>query len=166
LASDNSVNARIEEIVSDRKHTRRFVSQLGERVIETPRGHTVIGTVEGQLRIWSDDLDQYMAELARLRRDGWGVDPGLNGGYVSVALCRSDRPIGATPTNRTKRGGLSDRDWDVLFGVILGETSRQMSDRLGLSVRTVGVYRTRVRKRLGLPPGAAIRYSARQATAA
>lgn len=44
---------------------------------------------------------------------------------------------------------LTDREWEVLRGILGGETSRGIAGRLGLSPRTVESHRLRLRRKLG-----------------
>ena len=46
--------------------------------------------------------------------------------------------------------GLSSREGDVLTGIVAGETVRETSSRLGLSMGTVSTYRSRICKKAGV----------------
>lgn len=46
--------------------------------------------------------------------------------------------------------GLSEREREVLIGVARGHTSQELADALGLSVKTVESYRSRMMQKLGL----------------
>ena len=51
---------------------------------------------------------------------------------------------------------LSQREWQVLRLVAQGHANREIAERLGLSVKTVETYRTRLAEKLGLRTRAAI----------
>ena len=59
---------------------------------------------------------------------------------------------------------LSERKIDVLVGVRYGFTSREIAEILDLSVRTIGAYRTSIRRTLGMPPRASLGLPASNAT--
>ena len=50
-----------------------------------------------------------------------------------------------------KIGDLSPREREVLDGLVRGEPHKQIAHRLGISVRTVELHRTRMLHRLGTP---------------
>ncbi len=54
------------------------------------------------------------------------------------------------PGRRPGRGGLSDREREVLGRLALGHTNREIAVQLGLSVKSVETYRGRLTKKLGL----------------
>jgi DNA-binding NarL/FixJ family response regulator len=55
---------------------------------------------------------------------------------------------------------LSARERDVRVGVNFGYTSKEIAEILGISFRMVGVYRTSIRRTLGMAPGASLRFPA------
>ena len=58
---------------------------------------------------------------------------------------------------------LSDREYQVLRMLAAGKSAKEIGFDLGLSVKTVSTYRTRVLKKLGLKTNAeVIRYAMRE----
>jgi two-component system, NarL family, response regulator NreC len=66
------------------------------------------------------------------------IDPELGGTLVGM------------PAGELGEGELSERDLELLRLVALGHTSREIADKLFLSVRTIEVERTRLQRQLGL----------------
>jgi two-component system response regulator NreC len=65
-------------------------------------------------------------------------------------LVRAVRLAAGDSTRRRRLGGLTARERDIVRLVALGHTSREIADRLVLSVRTVETHRARVQKRLAV----------------
>ena len=65
-------------------------------------------------------------------------------------LVRAVRFAAGDRTRRRHTVGLTDRERDIVRLVALGHTSREIADRLVLSVRTVETHRARIQKRLGI----------------
>ncbi|HEV8235354.1 MAG TPA: LuxR C-terminal-related transcriptional regulator, partial [Gemmatimonadaceae bacterium] len=56
---------------------------------------------------------------------------------------------------------LSDREFDVLRGLGMGRTVKEVAETLGLSPKTVSTYRTRLMEKMGFTTNAdLVRYSA------
>jgi two-component system response regulator NreC len=51
---------------------------------------------------------------------------------------------------RRRADGLTARERDIVSLIALGHTSREIADRLVLSVRTIEAHRARIQARLGL----------------
>lgn len=87
--------------------------------------------------------------------------------YLARALADADRAAGddGTPTEEVARqaNALSRREREVLIAVARGQTSREVADALGLSVRTVETHRRNIGEKLGLHGVAELtRYALRQ----
>jgi DNA-binding NarL/FixJ family response regulator len=65
-------------------------------------------------------------------------------------LVRAVRLAAREPAPRKRTNGLTEREREIARLVALGHTSREIADRLVLSVRTVETHRSRIHKRLGL----------------
>ena len=61
---------------------------------------------------------------------------------------------GAAPTRRTPHDSLSDREYQVLRLLGSGRTVSDVARALGLSVKTISTYRTRVLDKLGMKSNA------------
>ena len=66
-------------------------------------------------------------------------------------MCSHHQPFRVS-SGLTARGadGLTARERDIVRLVALGHTSREIADRLVLSVRTIEAHRARVQARLGI----------------
>lgn len=71
-------------------------------------------------------------------------------GEPGPRLVRAVRMAAHDPGRRREDDGLTARERGILRLVALGHTSREIADRLVLSVRTVETHRARVQRRLGL----------------
>lgn len=71
-------------------------------------------------------------------------------GEPGPRLVRAVRMAAHDPGRRREDDGLTARERDIVRLVALGHTSREIADRLVLSVRTVETHRARVQRRLGL----------------
>ncbi|MBA3512988.1 MAG: response regulator transcription factor [Pyrinomonadaceae bacterium] len=85
------------------------------------------------------------------------LDPSLAGRVVS-------RYIGSqAPNGASQRGDLSERETDVLRLIALGYSNKEIAAQLGISVRTVETYKTRLMVKLDLSSRADIvRYALHQ----
>jgi two-component system response regulator NreC len=63
-------------------------------------------------------------------------------------LLRAVRLAGRDRPPRRRENGLTSRERDIVRLVALGHTSREIADRLVLSVRTVETHRSRIQRRL------------------
>lgn len=74
--------------------------------------------------------------------------------FISVSLTPGEsdarEPVMETEVERTSLAELSRRETQVLEFVAYGFTSQQVADRLGLSIKTVDGYRSRLGEKLGL----------------
>jgi two-component system response regulator NreC len=71
-------------------------------------------------------------------------------GEPGPRLVRAIRIAGSDFARRREHDGLTARERDVVRLVALGHTSREIADRLVLSVRTVETHRARIQRRLAL----------------
>lgn len=71
-------------------------------------------------------------------------------GAPGPRLVRAVRLAAQDFERRRGADGLTVRERDVVRLVALGHTSREIAERLVLSVRTVEAHRARVQRRLGL----------------
>jgi two-component system response regulator NreC len=74
----------------------------------------------------------------------------LPAGEPGPRLVRAVRMAAHDPGRRREDDGLTARERDIVRLVALGHTSREIADRLVLSVRTIETHRARVQRRLGL----------------
>jgi DNA-binding CsgD family transcriptional regulator len=110
------------------------------------------------------DLGTITSVASHLLVNGWTVtlSPStLVGGQFELSICRPLRHARAgvaatqgalTPIGSPRR--LSPRQTQILEFVQSGLSTRAIAARIGRSVKTVGVFRTQIRQRLGLSPGA------------
>jgi DNA-binding NarL/FixJ family response regulator len=101
------------------------------------------------------------AELVRAVRTvaggGTYIDPSIAGAVVAGFL-DSDETIAPPVTDV-----LSDREREVLIRIARGYSNKEIAAKLGLSVKTVETYKSRVAEKLGLRTRVDIvRYAARQ----
>jgi len=87
------------------------------------------------------------ASLALLDGQRW-ISPALSALLVSRLLQRRRHVTSPAPT------GLTGRELEVLEHLKTGKSTKQIAAALSISVRTVDLYRTRIKKKLGLRTGA------------
>ncbi len=66
---------------------------------------------------------------------------------VQQALSRAT-PSGGLDTVKARLAGLTPRERDVLLPLVQGYTNREIAEQLGVSIKTVDLYRSRVMKRM------------------
>lgn len=66
---------------------------------------------------------------------------------VQQALSRAT-PSGGLGTVKARLAGLTPRERDVLLPLVQGYTNREIAEQLGVSIKTVDLYRSRVMKRM------------------
>jgi len=86
---------------------------------------------------------ELLAAIRAVHRGRVVLDPSLAAAVVYSSLPR--RAVGGSPA-----GPLSPREREVLDLIAQGYTNQQMADQLGLSVKTVETYRSRLVEKLGL----------------
>lgn len=86
---------------------------------------------------------ELLAAIRAVHRGRVALDPSLAAAVVYGSLPR--RTVGGSPA-----GTLSPREREVLDLIAQGYTNQQMADQLGLSVKTVETYRSRLVEKLGL----------------
>lgn len=86
---------------------------------------------------------ELLAAIRTVHRGRVALDPSLAAAVVYGSLPR--RTVGGSPA-----GPLSLREREVLDLIAQGYTNQQMADQLGLSVKTVETYRSRLVEKLGL----------------
>ena len=85
------------------------------------------------------------------------------GKYVSAAFAQTLLAGLANPTPKAPHEMLSDREYQFLRMAASGKSVKEIGADLGLSVKTVSTYRTRVLKKLNLKTNAdVIRYAIRE----
>ncbi len=85
------------------------------------------------------------------------------GNYVSAAFSQTLLADLVNPTPKAPHETLSDREYQVLRMLASGKSSKDIGFDLGLSIKTVSTYRTRVLKKLSLKTNAdIIRYALRE----
>jgi len=85
------------------------------------------------------------------------------GKYVSAAFAQILLSGLANPTPKAPHEILSDREYQLLRMTAAGKTVKEIGADLGLSVKTISTYRTRVLKKLNLKTNAdIIRYAIRE----
>jgi two-component system, NarL family, response regulator NreC len=89
---------------------------------------------------------ELLSAIRNVHRGRTVLDPTLAVMVVRGGLRKSETP--APPRGRADL--LSPREREVLDLVAQGYTNQQMADRLGLSVKTVETYRSRLVEKLGL----------------
>lgn len=98
----------------------------------------------------SEATDQLLAAIRRVLGGGKWVGVEL-AEQLASRLQNEDQPRHAT---------LSDREFEVLRGLASGRTATELADDLGLSVKTISTYRSRILDKLGLDTTAdMIRYA-------
>ena len=85
----------------------------------------------------------------------------LSGGkYVSAALAEKIISNLDHPADKAPHEALSDREYQVMRMIAMGKTVKEISFELGLSIKTVSTYRTRVFTKLNFKTNAdVIRYA-------
>jgi DNA-binding NarL/FixJ family response regulator len=101
------------------------------------------------------------SELVRAIRavaaGGVHIDPALAGSLVEGYLDREDVTV------KPAQGSLSQRERDVLMRIARGFSNKEIAGQLGLSVKTVETYKSRMAEKLGLRSRVEIvRYAAHQ----
>ena len=66
---------------------------------------------------------------------------------VQQALSRAT-PSGSLDTVKARLASLTPRERDVLLPLVQGYTNREIAEQLGVSIKTVDLYRSRVMKRM------------------
>lgn len=75
----------------------------------------------------------------------------LDGGkYVSAAVAESLADLALGTSTATPHDGLSNREFTVLVGLGQGKAVGELAVELGLSVKTVSTYRSRLLEKMGL----------------
>jgi DNA-binding NarL/FixJ family response regulator len=90
------------------------------------------------------------AALQILAGGNW-VSPALNARVLDRLSRRSGGPGGGKPAARDV---LSVRELEVLVKLGAGKTTKEIAADLGLSVRTVDIHRSNIKRKLGLKTGA------------
>lgn len=120
--------------------------------------------------------DQYAARVLKAGASGYltketasdevinAVNKVLTGGkYVSASFAQNLVSELSNPTPKSPHETLSDREYQVLRMTAAGKTVKEIGADLGLSVKTVSTYRTRVLQKLKLKTNAeVIRYALRE----
>ncbi len=87
----------------------------------------------------------------------------VGGTYVSASFSQHLLGELANPAPKAPHETLSDREYQVLRMTATGKTVKEIGSDLGLSIKTVSTYRTRVLKKLNLKTNAdVIRYALRE----
>src|SRR5437660_6064745 len=113
--------------------------------------------------------DQYATRVLKAGASGYltketaseevvtAVNKLLAGGkYVSAAFAQNLLAGLGNPTPKAPHEMLSDREYQVLRLLASGKSSKEIGSDLGLSIKTVSTYRTRVLKKLNLKTNADI----------
>lgn len=92
------------------------------------------------------------------------LDKVLKGGtYISAALAEELAQRITDPVAKSSHETLSDREYQIMSALAAGKTVKEVSFELGLSVKTVSTYRTRLLRKLKLSTTAElIRYALRE----
>lgn len=72
------------------------------------------------------------------------------GKYVSAAVAESLADVALGNSSSTPHEGLSNREFTVLVGLGQGRAVGELAAELGLSVKTVSTYRSRMLEKMGL----------------
>jgi DNA-binding NarL/FixJ family response regulator len=91
---------------------------------------------------------ELLSAIRTVHRGRTVVDPALAALLVQSAYGR--KPVGGRGSGGGAASLLSPREREVLDLVAQGHTNQQTADRLGLSVKTVETYRSRLVEKLGL----------------
>ncbi|PYI87974.1 MAG: DNA-binding response regulator [Verrucomicrobia bacterium] len=85
----------------------------------------------------------------------------LSGGkYVSPSLAERLAYDLSHDTDKAPNETLSDREFQVMSLIASGKTVSQIAEKLGLSVKTISTYRTRVLEKMGMKTNAALTHFA------
>ncbi len=96
-------------------------------------------------------LEQLIEAIRRVYRGGMYVTPSL-GEALAARLGGGER--------EAAHGALSDREFQVLQGLAVGDTLKAIAARMRVSPKTVTTYRTRILQKLGLRSNAeVVRYA-------
>ena len=80
--------------------------------------------------------------------------------YISATLAERLADVLSVDFDRPAHTALSDREYQVFCMIARGRTTRQIGEELALSEKTVGTYRTRILRKMGMKTNAEIiRYS-------
>jgi DNA-binding NarL/FixJ family response regulator len=79
--------------------------------------------------------------------------------YLERAMTDKKLILRSTYQSNVERG-LSDREWEVMLAIAKGESPALTANRLGLSVKTVSTYRSRIVQKTGLKSNAEIAVAA------
>ncbi|HEY7095090.1 MAG TPA: response regulator transcription factor [Terriglobales bacterium] len=91
------------------------------------------------------------------------IDKVRNGGkYVSPALAEKLIVYLETGAETSPQEALSDREFEVLRLIASGKTVSEIADLLGLSVKTISTYRTRVLQKMHMETNAELTHYAVQ----
>ena len=82
------------------------------------------------------------------------------GRYISASFAGRMAALLGQSGKAAGHEALSDRELEVLLLIAGGETVSEIGTRLGISVKTVSTYRTRVLEKLGLRTNAELTYYA------
>ena len=85
--------------------------------------------------------DELVAAIRKVARKGTYISPGI----MEKMAERIGQPPGDPPES-----ALSNRELQVLVRLARGETSREVSEQLSLSLSTIETYRSRILEKLGL----------------
>jgi len=100
------------------------------------------------------------SELLSAIRAVWRGGSYLHPEHVQLLLEETTSNPAVKPTADDSYEQLSPREGQVLRLIALGHTNQQVADRLGLSVKTVETYKSRLMTKLGLTGRAAlVRYA-------
>jgi two-component system, NarL family, response regulator NreC len=89
--------------------------------------------------------DRLLAAVRRILEGGVYMSPVLEQRMLDKALGRTPRNDGAPPALQ----GLSEREFEVLQMMAQGLTSAEMGERINRSVKSIEVYRSSLRTKLG-----------------
>jgi DNA-binding NarL/FixJ family response regulator len=118
-----------------------------EAIIASDAGHTFVMRIGDGVRISSDDPLEFVRQIKLCRTGGWEIDPAWTSGRLAVIVRQRDAAT-VWPCN------LSSNEVWVLVFTFVGFTAREISEEMGLAIRTVAVYRLYIRRKLGLERGA------------
>lgn len=140
-----------------------------KRTITSIDGRTTTNVMTGDSLcfITSDgDADEHRSHIAKHLAESWVLvfDVRLPSHSVSIFFALLRRGLIASPATPTTGSDhrLSPRERQVLDLARRGCTPREMAHQLELSRGTIYVYRSRVRRKLGVPPSADLTQFAQQ----
>lgn len=76
--------------------------------------------------------------------------------FLSAELAEKVAIASMTGIDRPPHEQLSDREYQVMFLIAVGRTTRDIAHELSLSEKTIGTYRANIMAKLGLPNNAAV----------